>query len=198
MFTLVGNGLLLIVNRQSKIINPMDFRDHIRSIPDYPKPGIVFRDITTLLEKGDVLCAAADKLAAAYRDMKIDKVAVVESRGFLLGGIIAYQLGAGLVIVRKRGKLPYLKYSVEYALEYGTDAIEIHQDAIKPGERVLLHDDLLATGGTMAAAAQLVKMSGGDIVGASFLIELSFLGGRGALQHAGVPDMLALVEYDGE
>lgn len=176
----------------------MNFRDHIRSIPDYPKPGIVFRDITTLLEKGDVLCAAADSLVAACDGMKIDKVAVVESRGFLLGGIIAYKLGAGLVIVRKRGKLPYLKYSVEYALEYGTDTIEVHQDSIKPGERVLLHDDLLATGGTMAAAAQLVKTSGGDIVGASFLIELSFLGGREALQHAGVPEVFALVDYDSE
>ena len=158
----------------------------------------MFRDITTLLENREVLRAAADQLVAACRDMNIEKVAVVESRGFLLGGIIAYHLNAGLVIIRKSGKLPYLKHSVEYALEYGTDIIEIHQDSIKPGERVLLHDDLLATGGTMAAAAGLVEKSGGEIIGASFLIELSFLNGREVLRKAGVPEVYALVDYEGE
>ncbi len=181
-----------------EILSAVDFRDHIRSIPDYPKPGIVFRDITTLLENAAALAAAADQLIAASRDMRIDKVAVVESRGFLLGGIIAYKLGAGLVIIRKRGKLPSLKHSVEYALEYGTDGIEIHQDSIQPGERVLLHDDLLATGGTISAAADLVRKTGGEIVGASFLIELSFLGGRSALGAAGVPEIYALVDYASE
>jgi len=179
-------------------VGTVNFRDHIRSIADYPKPGIVFRDITTLLENGGVLHAAADQLVAASSGMRIDKVAVVESRGFLLGGIIAYHLGAGLVIIRKRGKLPHLTHSIEYALEYGTDVIEVHQDSIRPGERVLLHDDLLATGGTMAAAAHLVARSGCEIVGASFLIELGFLGGRELLKRAGVPDVYALVDYESE
>lgn len=182
----------------SQLLSDRDFREHIRSIPDYPKPGIVFRDITTLLENSEALRAAADQLVAACRDMRIDKVAVVESRGFLLGGIIAYSLGAGLVIIRKRGKLPSLKHTVEYALEYGTDGIEIHQDSIAPGERVLLHDDLLATGGTIAAAASLVGKSGGEIVGASFLIELSFLNGRAVLREAGIPEVYALVDYKSE
>jgi adenine phosphoribosyltransferase len=139
----------------------MDLRTHVRSIPDHPKPGIVFRDITTLLENPEALRAAADQLVDAYREKGVEKVAVVESRGFLLGGIIAYQLGAGLVIIRKKGKLPYNTYCVDYALEYGTDSIEVHQDSIRAGERVLLHDDLLATGGTMAAAAELVRKTGG-------------------------------------
>lgn len=176
----------------------LDLRQHVRSIPDYPKPGILFRDITTLLENPSALRAAADRLVEAYRDREVDKVAVVESRGFLLGSIVAYLLGAGLVIIRKKGKLPYMTHRVEYALEYGTDCIEIHQDSIKPGERVLLHDDLLATGGTMAAAAQLVQKSGGTIVGASFLIELSFLNGREVLAQAGVDEVVALIEYTSE
>jgi adenine phosphoribosyltransferase len=179
-------------------IAAMNFREHIRSIVDYPKPGIVFRDITTFLEKPEVLRAAADTLAEAYGGMGIDKVAVVESRGFLLGGILAYKIGAGLVLIRKKGKLPYLKHTVDYSLEYGLDSIEIHQGAVKPGERILLHDDLLATGGTMAAAAELVKRSGGVIVGASFLIELGFLPGRQRLLEAGVPDVQTLVNYEDE
>jgi adenine phosphoribosyltransferase len=176
----------------------MDLRAHVRSVPDYPKPGIVFRDITTLLENPEALRVAADRLADACREKRVKKVAVVESRGFLLGGIIAYLLGAGLVIIRKKGKLPYNTYCVEYALEYGTDSVEVHQDAIRPGERVLLHDDLLATGGTMAAAAELVRKTGGEIVGASFLIELSFLKGRDALARAGVPEVLSLIDYEAE
>ena len=176
----------------------LDLRQHVRSIPDYPKPGILFRDITTLLENPEALRAAADRLVETYRDARVDKVAVVESRGFLLGSIVAYLLGAGLVIIRKKGKLPYMTHRVEYALEYGTDCIEIHQDAIKPGERVLLHDDLLATGGTMAAAAELVRKTGGEIVGASFLIELSFLPGREVLSQAGVGEVFALIDYSSE
>jgi adenine phosphoribosyltransferase len=128
----------------------------------------------------------------------IDKIAVVESRGFLLGGILAYKLNAGLVLIRKKGKLPYLTHSVDYALEYGVDRIEIHQGAIHAGERILLHDDLLATGGTISAAAQLVKIGGGHIVGASFLIELSFLPGREKLMGEGVTDIRALVDYADE
>ncbi len=176
----------------------LDLRSTIRSIADYPKPGIMFRDITTLLANASALRQAADELAERYRDAGVSKVAVVESRGFLVGGIVAYLIGAGLVIIRKRGKLPSETHSVEYALEYGTDCIEIHRDAIAEGERVMLHDDLLATGGTMSAAAELVRMSGGTIVGASFLVELSFLGGRDVLSAAGIGDVQALVDFAGE
>lgn len=176
----------------------MNLRDYIRTIPDHPKPGIMFRDITTLLSNSGALREAADRLAQVYADRAVQKVAVVESRGFLVGGIVAYLLGAGLVIIRKRGKLPSATHSVEYALEYGTDSIEIHRDAILPGERIMLHDDLLATGGTMAAAAKLVNMTGGEIVGASFLVELSFLNGRDALLRAGVAEVRSLIDYDAE
>jgi len=176
----------------------MDLREKIRSIPNYPKPGIVFRDITTLLEEPEGLRRAADGIIDQVSGLEIDKVAVIESRGFLLGGILAYRLDAGLSLVRKKGKLPYVTHSVDYALEYGFDSIEIHQGSIHPGERVLLHDDLLATGGTMAAAAELVRTSGGVIVGASFLIELSFLPGRRRLLDAGVPEIFALVNYEDE
>jgi adenine phosphoribosyltransferase len=176
----------------------MNFREHIRSIPDYPKPGIVFRDITTFLEKPEVLRAAADRLTELYVGQRIDTVAVVESRGFLLGGILAYNLGAGLVLIRKKGKLPYLKHSVDYVLEYGTDSIEIHQGAIRPGERILLHDDLLATGGTMAAAAELVRKSGGEIIAAAFMIVLDFLPGGERMVEAGVPRIDALIHYEDE
>ena len=158
----------------------------------------MFRDITTLLADAGALREAADRLAAIYRNNGIGKVAVVESRGFLVGSILAYLIGAGLVVIRKRGKLPHETNIVEYALEYGTDAIEVHRDAIVPGERILLHDDLLATGGTMAAAAELVRLGGGDIVGASFLVELSFLGGRELLASAGVAQVHALVDYASE
>lgn len=175
-----------------------DFKQHIRSIPDYPKPGVVFRDITTLLEQPAVLRAAVDELRARCEHSKIDKVVVVESRGFLLGGALAYLLGAGLVMVRKQGKLPHLTHSLEYALEYGNDSIEIHQDAIRPGETVWLHDDLIATGGTIVATAELVQSCGGEILGASFLIELGFLGGRQRLIEAGVPTLHSLVRYDDE
>jgi adenine phosphoribosyltransferase len=176
----------------------IDFREHIRSVPDYPKPGILFRDITTLLEKPSVLRAAAESLAALCDGKGIEKVAVVESRGFLLGGVIAYLIGAGLVILRKKGKLPFTTHAIEYGLEYGTDTIEIHQDAIRPGERIWLHDDLIATGGTVSAAAELVRRCGGDLRGASFLIELAFLPGRELLMQAGVPEIHTLVSYDGE
>jgi adenine phosphoribosyltransferase len=180
------------------IVERVDFKEHIRSVGDYPKPGIMFRDITTLLGKHDVLKAAAESLAALCEGKGIEKVAVVESRGFLLGGVIAYLIGAGLVILRKKGKLPHATHAVEYGLEYGTDVIEIHQDAILPGERVWLHDDLIATGGTVAAAGELVRRCGGDLVGASFLVELAFLPGRRKLLDAGFPEIHALVSYDDE
>ena len=151
---------------------------YVRSVPGFPKPGIVFRDITTLLKDPGALREAADLIAARYAQSGISKVVGVEARGFILGAIIAYKLGAGFVPVRKPGKLPAATLRESYALEYGTDAIEIHADAISQGDRVLVHDDLLATGGTAAATCALVERLGGTIVGVSFLIELAFLGGR--------------------
>lgn len=174
----------------------MNLYDRIRSIPDYPKPGILFRDITPLLESSQALKRASDEMVEMIRDRAIDKVAVVESRGFLVGGIIAYRLDAGLVIIRKKGKLPYKTRSVAYTLEYGEDALEIHEDSILPGERILLHDDLLATGGTMLAAAALVRASGGTIVGASFIIELGDLAGRRRLSDDGIDGVSSLIRYD--
>ena len=150
----------------------------IRSIPGFPKPGIVFRDITTLLKDPVALRQSADAIAAHYAQAGVSKVVGVEARGFILGSILAYRLGAGFVPVRKPGKLPAETLRETYALEYGTDAVEIHADAISPGDRVLVHDDLLATGGTAAAACALVERLGGTIVGVSFLIELAFLRGR--------------------
>jgi adenine phosphoribosyltransferase len=173
----------------------MDLRSEIRSVPDFPKKGIVFRDITTLIKNGEAFTGAVDALYAHYKGQTIDKVVSVESRGFILGAPLAYRLGAGFVPVRKPGKLPSATLRQNYALEYGTDAVEIHTDAIKPGERVLLHDDLLATGGTIAAACQLVEKLGGHIAGLSFLIELSFLGGRKKLPNH---DIFSLVTYDSE
>lgn len=173
----------------------IDLLSTIRSVPDFPKKGIVFRDITTLLKDPAALHTAIDMLAAHYAQLHIAKVVGVESRGFILGGALADRLGAGFVPVRKPGKLPAKTLRQEYALEYGTDAIELHADAITRGERVLMHDDLLATGGTMAAACRLVESLGGEIVGLSFLIELSFLNGRSRL----VPyEVFSLVTYNAE
>ncbi len=167
----------------------------IRSIPDFPKKGIVFRDITTLLKDAEALCDAVNILSKRYKSSKIDKVVCIESRGFILGSALAVSLGAGFVPIRKKGKLPAEVMREEYALEYGTDVIEIHKDALKPGERILLHDDLLATGGTMCAAVRLVEKLQANIVGISFLIELSFLQGRKNLEKY---DIYSLVQYDKE
>jgi adenine phosphoribosyltransferase len=152
----------------------------------------MFRDITTLLKDRHALAEAAELLAAHYSDRQIDKVVCIESRGFILGAAVALKLNAGFVPVRKKGKLPGEKVQQEYALEYGTDVIEIHTDAISPGERILIHDDLLATGGTVGAACELVRKLGGVIVGLSFLIELSFLHGRSRL---GSHEVFSLVDY---
>jgi adenine phosphoribosyltransferase len=173
----------------------VDLQAHIRSVPDFPKPGIVFRDITTLLQHPDAFRAAVDTLEARYRDSRIDRVVGIESRGFILGAALAYRLGAGFVPVRKPGKLPAGTIRESYALEYGTDAVEIHKDGLQPGQRVLLHDDLLATGGTMSAACALVDRLGAQIVGLSFLIELDFLRGRGRLSGY---DIFSLVHYGTE
>lgn len=167
----------------------------IRSIPDFPKKGIVFRDITTLLKNADSLRHAVNLLTQRYENSKIDKVVCIESRGFILGSALAVSLGAGFVPIRKKGKLPAEVISEQYALEYGNDVIEMHMDALRSGERILLHDDLLATGGTMCAAIRLVEKLQAHIVGISFLIELSFLHGRQKLNNY---DIYSLIKYDKE
>ena len=153
----------------------MDLNELLRSIPDFPKKGIMFKDITTILKDPDALRYCVDTMALHYRNKGITKVIGIESRGFILGAALALQLGAGFVPIRKPGKLPAETFRQEYQLEYGTDIIEIHKDAVAKGERVLIHDDVLATGGTMNAACSLVKKLGGEIVGLSFIIELAFL-----------------------
>jgi len=160
----------------------MDLKPFIRDIPDFPKKGIIFKDITTLLKDGRKFREAIDCIVERYKDKKIDKVVAIEARGFILGSVVAYQLGAGIVPVRKKGKLPYETNSVEYELEYGKDSLEIHKDAIKPDDKVLVVDDLLATGGTMNAVCDLIERSKGEVAEVAFLIELSFLKGRDRLK----------------
>lgn len=150
----------------------------IRDIPDFPKPGIVFKDITTVLKDADAFRRTVNYLSEKFKDLDIDYVAGIESRGFIFGAPLAYNLGAGLVVVRKPGKLPADTEKMSYELEYGTDTVEIHKDSIEPGKRVLLVDDLLATGGTAAATYNLIKKIGGNPVAVAFIVELEFLGGR--------------------
>ena len=173
----------------------MDLRSRIRNIPDFPKPGIVFRDITPLLLDPGSLDAAVRLLASWARPLEIDLVLAAEARGFILGGALARELGAGFVPARKAGKLPWDTVSAEYVLEYGVDALEMHADALADGARVLVHDDLLATGGTARALAELAEGAGAVIAGCAFLVELSFLGGRDKLAPY---DVHALVSYDSE
>ena len=175
----------------------MNLADAIRTIPDYPKPGIMFRDITTLLGDAAAFRQAVDDLTAAFRDAKIDKVAGIEARGFILGGAVAHQLRAGFIPLRKRGKLPHKTISVEYALEYGQDAIEMHHDACSADERVLIVDDLIATGGTAEAAIRLLRQGGAEIVAAGFVVDLPELGGAERLRNLGVP-VSTLVAFEGE
>lgn len=170
-----------------------DLRSRIRSIPDFPKPGIVFRDITTLLKDPQAFCQTIDMFYAQFRDRGIQKVVSIESRGFIFGAPLAYRLGAGFVPVRKPNKLPAEKLREEYALEYGTDALEVHKDAISEGTRALIVDDLLATGGTAAAVTQLVEKLGGKVAGLVFVVELDFLHGRDKL--AGY-EVRSLLHYD--
>jgi adenine phosphoribosyltransferase len=160
-----------------------ELRAKIRDIKDFPTEGILFKDITTLLKDGPAFRYVIDELAQRYRDAKVDVVVGIESRGFILAGPLAHQLGAGFVPVRKLGKLPGKTIEVEYELEYGRDALAIHEDAIRAGQRVLVVDDLLATGGTMAATLRLVRQLGGAVVGVAFLIELAFLNGRAKLME---------------
>lgn len=168
--------------------------DYIRDVPDFPKAGIVFKDITPLLGNSAALDECVERLVEPYRDKGIEAVAAVESRGFIFGTVAACRLGAGFVPIRKPGKLPAKTFSATYELEYGTDSIEIHADAIKAGAKVLMIDDLLATGGTMAAACDLVKRLGGDIVGVAFVIELCFLHGREKLAGYDVRSLMKVEE----
>jgi adenine phosphoribosyltransferase len=172
-----------------------DLHAAVRTVPDFPKKGIMFRDITTLLKDGPAFSRAVDLLEERYRRLKIDKVVGVESRGFILGGALACRLGVGFVPVRKPGKLPAPALRETYELEYGTDSVEVHTDAIGPGEKILMHDDLLATGGTMRAACRLVERLGGVIVGVSFLIELPALKGRGCLAPH---EVFSLLSFEGD
>ena len=161
-------------------------RQSIRTIADYPKPGIQFRDITTLLRDSRAFAATIDALVEPWRAGGIDKVAGIEARGFILGGAVAYSLGAGFIPIRKRGKLPHETVRVAYSLEYGVDEMEMHKDAVRDGEKVLLLDDLIATGGTATAAAQLLKSAGAQVMAASFVIDLPTLGGAAKLRAAGI------------
>lgn len=157
-------------------------REFVRDIPDWPKPGIVFRDITPLLAAPDAFALTVDALAAPFADVQIDKVVGIEARGFVFAAPLAYRRGAGFIPVRKAGKLPWAIEREEYALEYGTDLLEVHRDAVLPGEHVLVVDDVIATGGTAAATARLVERLGGTVAGFTFLLELAGLGGRAKLE----------------
>jgi adenine phosphoribosyltransferase len=167
----------------------------IRDVPNFPKPGIVFKDITPLLANGPLFARTIDLFAERYGRQNIDTVLGIESRGFIIGAALAYKLGSGFSVVRKPGKLPYEKHQASYDLEYGTDTLEIHIDAIPPQARVIIADDLIATGGTAAATAQLVSKLGGTVVECAFVIELAFLKGRDKLKPYGV---YSLLQYDSE
>ena len=168
-------------------------KEHIRDIPDFPKPGVVFKDITPLLANVEAYRYTIDALAGHFEGTAVDKVLGIEARGFIAAAPVAYRFGAGFVPVRKAGKLPWQIEKQEYELEYGTDLLEVHRDAIAPGERALIIDDVLATGGTAAAAVRLVEKLGGVVVGLGFIIELAFLDGRGKLPGL---DAVSLITYD--
>src|SRR6188474_1013200 len=163
-----------------------DLRGAIRSIPDYPKPGIIFRDITTLLGNARAFRRAVDELVQPWAGSKIDKIAGIEARGFIIGGAVAHQLSAGFIPIRKKGKLPYKSVSIAYSLEYGLDEMEMHDDAVEKGERVILVDDLIATGGTAEGATKLLRQMGAEVVAACFMVDLPDLGGADKLRNMGV------------
>src|SRR5215510_5850853 len=173
-----------------------DLAASIRSIPDYPKPGIIFRDITTLLGNPRAFRRAVDELVQTYAGTKIDKIAGMEARGFILGGAVAHQLSAGFVPIRKKGKLPHTTVRIAYSLEYGIDEMEMHVDAIAPGERVILVDDLIATGGTAEGAVKLLRQIGANVIAACFIIDLPELGGAAKLRALGVP-VRTLIAFEG-
>ena len=175
----------------------MDLKSAIRTIPDYPKPGIMFRDVTTLIGDARAFRMAIDRMVQPWAGAKIDRVAGTEARGFILGGAVAHQLSVGFTPVRKKGKLPYRTIRETYELEYGEDAIEIHVDAVQEGDRVLLVDDLIATGGTAEASIKLLQRAGATVVGAAFVIDLPDLGGAKSIEELGVP-VSSLVAYEGE
>lgn len=175
----------------------MPIKSKIRTVPHYPKAGIQFRDITTLLKDPVAFRITVDELVRRYKNVKIDKIAGIESRGFILGAPLAYALGIGFVPIRKQGKLPAETIGQEYALEYGTDRIEIHTDAIAPSEKVLLVDDLIATGGTAEAACMLIEKMGGKVVECCFIIDLPDIGGRARLEKMG-QKVFALCEFEGD
>ena len=173
-----------------------DLRQSIRSIPDYPKPGIIFRDITTLLGDARAFRRTVDELVQPWAGTKMDKVAGMEARGFILGGAVAHQLSAGFVPIRKKGKLPHKTVRIAYSLEYGVDEMEMHTDAIVKGERVILIDDLIATGGTAEGAVKLLQQMGADVVAACFVIDLPELGGAKKIEALGVP-VRTLIKFEG-
>jgi len=173
-----------------------DLRASIRTIPDYPKPGIMFRDITTLLGNARAFRRAVDELVQPWAGSKIDKVAGMEARGFILGGAVAHQVSAGFIPIRKKGKLPGKRVSIAYSLEYGLDEMEMHEDAVVKGEKVILVDDLIATGGTAEGAVKLLKQQGADVLAACFIIDLPELGGADKIRKLGVP-VRALVAFGG-
>jgi len=174
----------------------MDFRETIRTIPDYPQPGIQFRDITTLLGNARAFRRAVDELVQPYAGIRVDKVAALEARGFILGGAVAHQLSCGFVPIRKKGKLPYTVIGESYALEYGQDRVEVHIDAFQKGDHVLLVDDLIATGGTASAGIRLMERAGAEVIGCSFVIDLPELGGAAKLRALGKP-VNTLVAFEG-
>jgi adenine phosphoribosyltransferase len=174
----------------------MNLRDAVRTIPDYPKPGVMFRDITTLLADARAFRRAIDELVQPYAGSKVSKVAGIEARGFILGGAVAHQMSAGFIPIRKKGKLPHETVSIAYSLEYGDDHMEMHVDAVSRGEKVILVDDLIATGGTAEAACRLLTSMGAEIVAACFIIDLPALGGARKIEALGVP-VRALMQFDG-
>ncbi|MGB8575295.1 MAG: adenine phosphoribosyltransferase [Pseudolabrys sp.] len=173
-----------------------DLRTSIRTIPDYPKPGIMFRDITTLLGDARAFRRAVDELVQPWAGMKIDKVAGIEARGFILGGAVAHQVSAGFIPIRKKGKLPHKRVSIAYSLEYGLDEMEVHEDAVTKGERVILVDDLIATGGTAEGAVKLLRQLGANVLAACFVIDLPELGGADKLRKMDVP-VRTLISFEG-
>src|SRR6202020_3387808 len=173
-----------------------DLKATVRAIPDYPKPGIVFRDITTLLGDARSFRRAVDELVQPWAGSKIDKVAGIEARGFILGGALAHQVSSGFIPIRKKGKLPFKRVSIGYSLEYGIDEMEMHEDALVKGERVILVDDLIATGGTAEAAVKLLKQVGADVVAACFVIDLPDLGGAEKIRKLDVP-VRTLISFEG-
>jgi adenine phosphoribosyltransferase len=173
-----------------------DLQSSIRSIPDYPKPGIMFRDITTLLGNARAFRRAVDEMVQPWAGMKIDKVAGMEARGFILGGAVAHQVSAGFIPIRKKGKLPHKRVSIAYSLEYGLDEMEMHEDAVTKGEKVILVDDLIATGGTAEGAVKLLKQQGADVLAACFIIDLPELGGADKIRKLGVP-VRTLISFEG-